>query len=77
MRTATVATSVRLGLDTHTMIKDYSEATGIPMSKVLDVALVDWLSTVGAARLEALARNEKTESKHLAKILKFQAGHSN
>jgi hypothetical protein len=59
------------------MVKEYSDMTGVPISRVLDTALTDWMSTVGAARLEVLTRNEKTESKNLAKILRFKAGHSN
>ena len=59
MSTATAAasrssTTVRLGKRVHSMVKDYSEVTGIPLSKVLERAFEEWMSTVGVARKKLL-----------------------
>lgn len=35
-------------------VKTYSEATGVPITRVLDDAVTFWMASVGAARMEVL-----------------------
>jgi hypothetical protein len=53
---------------THKQLSRFSTMTGIPMKKVADEALLDWLDTVGAARVVALTRQiSQFEKKLIAK----------
>jgi len=60
MSTATSATRssilVRLGRQAYTKAKEYSQITGVPISRVLDNAVEHWMFTVGRARLEAFTQ---------------------
>ena len=47
---------VMIDADLHARLKEYSQATGIPIARVVARALTDWLETVGVARLEALKK---------------------
>lgn len=47
---------VMIDADLHARLKDYSQATGIPIARVVARGLADWLDTVGAARLGALKK---------------------
>jgi hypothetical protein len=40
----------------YARLKEYSQATGIPVARIVARGLADWLDTVGAARLEALKK---------------------
>lgn len=46
---------MQVNSEVYVQLKTYSEAVGIPASRVIEEALGDWLETVGIARLEALA----------------------
>lgn len=45
--------------ETHDKVAEYSKLTGVPITKVTEEALNDWLDTVGAARMEAIAETKK------------------
>jgi predicted DNA-binding protein len=47
-----MAKPFRVSDEIHQGLKEYSEQTGVPMSRVVNDAMGDWLKTVGAARLE-------------------------
>jgi hypothetical protein len=54
-------TPLTIKKETRDRVKQYSTQTGIPMVKVAELAINDWLDTIGAARLEALqAKPDKT-----------------
>lgn len=45
--------AVRVSNQLHVKLKEYSDATGVPMSKVIENALEDWLKVVGSVHVEA------------------------
>jgi len=47
---------VMLDADLYQRLQAYSAATGIPIARVVARGLGEWLDTVGAARLDALAK---------------------
>jgi hypothetical protein len=56
-----MAKPFRLSDDVHVGLKEYSEATGVPMSRVVNDAMGDWLKTVGAARMEFFKQQKEAE----------------
>jgi hypothetical protein len=48
---------IMIDADLHARLKAYSEATGIPIARVVARAVDDWLDTVGAARLAMLKKS--------------------
>lgn len=54
------AIPVKVRREVYDKVKDYSKQTGIPAAQVIAEALVDWLESVGVARLEALTAVELT-----------------
>lgn len=54
--------SVQLGTKVHEIVKEYSNLTGISISRVLDDCITDWMSNVGAARIEALGLSQRKEA---------------
>lgn len=44
----------RISRKVHAKYKAYSQITGIPMARLIDRALEDWMDTTGEARLESL-----------------------
>jgi hypothetical protein len=46
---------VQVDAEVYLLAKAYAEATGIPVARVVAVALRDWLTTEGADRLRRLA----------------------
>ena len=55
--TARNTTLVRLDNEVFKVVKEYSNITGVPMSRVLLTALTDWMGTVGTARIESMNHN--------------------
>ena len=47
---------VHVDAATYELVKGYSERTGMPVTRVVAVALKEWLATMGAARLQALTK---------------------
>ena len=47
-------TQVWLDKRVHQIVKEYSALTGVPISRVMNDALLDWMSDQGATRIEAL-----------------------
>ncbi len=47
---------VHVDAATYEQVKAYSEKSGVPVTRVVAVALKEWLATVGAARLQALTK---------------------
>jgi hypothetical protein len=47
---------VQVDAATYELVKAYSEKSGVPVTRVVAVALKEWLATIGAARLEALTK---------------------
>lgn len=45
--------------EVYEKVAEYSKLTGVPVTKVTVEALSDWLDTVGAARMEAIAETKK------------------
>lgn len=45
---------VMIDAELYQRLKVYSEATGIPVARVVARGLADWLETVGRERLDAL-----------------------
>jgi hypothetical protein len=52
----TTSKRVPVAIDTelHQRLKEYSAATGVPLSRIVARGLTDWLDTVGRERLDAL-----------------------
>ena len=48
---------VNVDAETYELAKDYSEKTGVPVTRVVAEAIRDWLETIGAARLKAFAKD--------------------
>jgi hypothetical protein len=42
--------------DLYARLKQYSQATGVPVARVVARGLADWLETVGEARLAMLKK---------------------
>lgn len=54
--------------EAHKQLSEYSTQTGIDMKKVASEAILDWLETVGEARLGVLtSRISQFEKKQIAK----------
>jgi hypothetical protein len=47
---------VHIDAATYEQMKAYSEKSGVPVTRVVAVALKEWLATMGAARLQALTK---------------------
>lgn len=45
---------VAVNAELHQRLKEYSAATGVPISRVVARGLTDWLDTVGRERLDQL-----------------------
>jgi len=48
---------VMIDADLYARLTEYSQATGIPIARVVARRLDDWLDTVGAARLAMLKKS--------------------
>jgi hypothetical protein len=48
---------VMIDADLYVRLKEYSQATGVPIARVVARGLTDWLDTVGAARLEGFKKS--------------------
>jgi hypothetical protein len=68
------STLVRLSTKVHGKVKEYSEATGVPMSKVVENALDDWLKVVGSVHIDAFRSTTArlAESHEPGKVLDFR-----
>lgn len=66
--------AVRVSNALHGKLKDYSDATGVPMSKVIENALDDWLKVVGSVHVEAFkgASARLAAPAEMGKVLEFQ-----
>lgn len=65
---------VRVGNALHAKLKEYSDATGIPMSKVAENALEDWLKVVGSVHIEAFrgTSTRLAEAQEKGNVLEFR-----
>lgn len=51
------STTAKVSNASYDRVKAYSEATGVPISRVIDDSIDLWMSTVGEARLEVLGES--------------------
>jgi hypothetical protein len=54
----TALATIRIDAETHAMLKAYSDATGVPISKVAVRAIREWMETAGRRQAQALASKE-------------------
>lgn len=50
--------SVRVSSKVHKQLKQYSDVTNVPISKVLEMALNDWMQVVGKVHIEVHKHNQ-------------------
>jgi Ribbon-helix-helix domain len=53
---------VRMNADLVKQLREYSEVTGVPVSKCIDEAVLRWLTWVAPERLEALQAEKRRDA---------------
>ena len=56
LKLTTKRATLQVNEEVHTLARQYSEVTGIPISTVVNRALKDWFENVGAAQIEAFSQ---------------------
>jgi predicted DNA-binding protein len=70
-------TTIRINSDLVARVRDYSEVSGVPITKCVEEAIERWLDTAAAARLLYFKRvdeeQKRAKAKTPAKMLKLIA----